>query len=70
MRTNRWAGTLVVASVWALGSQVGAQTPDSQPVPLSLEQIIAGGDSERRRRLPLRAAGGRRAGDRHYRDER
>ena len=33
-------GSLVVASVWGLGSAVGAQTPDSQPVPLSLEQIM------------------------------
>ena len=70
MRANRWMGSLVVASVWGLGSAVGAQTPDSQPVPLSLEQNHAGGDSERRRRLALRAAGGRRAGDCHDRDER
>ena len=33
-------GSLVVASVSGLGSAVGAQTPDSQPVPLSLEQIM------------------------------
>ena len=55
MRANRWMGSLVVASIWGLGSAAGAQTPDGQPVPLSLEQIMGrvGGDADLARELAV-----------------